>query len=395
MDAALRPTETLDRARLARLCATTLLHFIGAGMYMSAIPLFVHFQLEGSRALVGVAVGAFFPAAVLSRPFIGSGLDSWGRRPFMLAATGIMVVTSLLFLTVESAWMVIGIRFIQGFAGAAYYTGAATVATDIGPSSRRAEVIALFSLFLYGGFAIGPAVGEWIAEHLSYDLVWMVAAVVAGVSFLLAAGLPETLTDEARSDEPTHGQRFGLHRAALAPGIVLLCAACGYTAILAFSPLYARSIGMAVSGGLYATFSITILMFRLLTRKLADRYDRLGIAFPGLGATALGLMLLALVQTPLAAYTGVAIYGMGFALMFPALMAYVADKVSDSQKGSALATFTMFFDFGSGIGTYVVGVVADRFGFTAGFGLPAAMCLVASLAVGAAVRRRAAYAKTR
>jgi MFS family permease len=395
MDAALTPAESLDRARLTRLCATTLLHFIGSGMYMSALPLFVAFELNGSRALVGVAVGAFFPAAVLSRPFIGSGLDSWGRRPFMLAATGVMIVTSLLFMVADTVWMVIALRFIQGFAGAAYYTGAATVATDIGPSSRRAEVIALFSLFLYGGFAIGPAIGEWIAEQLSYDLVWMGAATVAAVSFFLAAGLPETLTDEARSDEPRHGQRFGIHRAALAPGAVLLCAASGYTAILAFSPLYARAIGMGASGGLYATFSITILAFRLLTRKLADRYDRLGIAFPGLAATALGLMLLALVQTPIAAYAGVATYGIGFALLFPALMAFVADRVSDSQKGAALATFTMFFDFGSGIGTYVVGLLADEFGFTAAFGLPALMCFVASMAVAAALWHRGTYAKTR
>ena len=389
MDATLAAEAALDRGRLARLCATTLLHFIGMGMYMSALPLFVHFELSGSRALVGVAVGAFFPAAVLSRPLIGSGLDNWGRRPFMLAATGTMVLTSVAFLFVDSVWMVIVLRLCQGFAGAAYYTGAATVATDIGPSDRRAEVIALFSLFLYGGFAIGPAIGEWIAEHHGYPFVWGTAGVVAAASLVLATGLPETLSEEARDER---GRRFGLHGAAVAPGLVLLCAAAGYTAILAFSPLYARSIGMGASGGLYATFSITILAFRLLTRKLADRNDRLSITFPGLVGTAVGLTLLAAVQAPVAAYAGVAIYGIGFALLFPALMAFAADRVPESQKGSALATFTMFFDLGSGIGSYVVGLIADGYGFGAAFGTPAALCALASVAVAVAIRRRGARA---
>ena len=385
MDAAVIQAAALDRGRLARLCATTLLHFIGMGMFMSTLPLFVHFELNGSRALVGVAVGAFFPAAVLSRPLIGSGLDSWGRRPFMLAATATMIVTSVLFLFASTVWMVIGLRLLQGFAGAAYYTGAATVATDIGPNERRAEVIALFSLFLYGGFAIGPAIGEWIAETFGYTQVWLTAASVAAVSFFLATGLPETLSDEAKGDG---GRRFGLHGAAVGPGLVLLCTAAGYTAILAFAPLYARSIGMGVSGGLYATFSITIFSFRLLTRKMADRHDRLAIVFPGFVGTAIGLTLLAAVQTPIAAYAGVAIYGLGFAVLFPALMAFVADRVPESQKGSALATFTMFFDIGSGIGSYGVGLIADRAGFGAAFGTPAVMCALASVAVLTALRRR-------
>src|SRR5688572_12872049 len=229
------------------------------GMYMAAVPLFVHFELGASRAIVGLAVGSFFPGAILMRPIIGNGLDSWGRRPFVLLATGIATLTSLLFFFADSVWFVIALGLLRGFVGAAFYTGAATIATDLGPQKRRAEVIALFSLFLYGGFAIGPGIGEWMAESLSFNAVWASAAAISGIAFILATGLPETLQ---LTDEPdTEGQRFGLHRAGLAPGLVLLGAAAGYTAITGFSPLYAREIGLATSGGLYATFSLTILGF--------------------------------------------------------------------------------------------------------------------------------------
>jgi MFS family permease len=195
--------------------------------------------------------------------------------------------------------------------------------------------------------------------------------------------LPETL--ELTDEDDASGGRFGLHRAGLAPGLVLLGAASGYTAITGFAPLYAREIGLTTSGGLYATFSLTILGFRLLTRKLADRHARLNIALPGLALNTLGLMALALFRHPVAAYLSVAVFGIGFALLFPALMAFTADRAPDSQRGSAMTTFTMFFDFGAVIGTYVVGVLAENLGFDAGFGLPAAMCALATAGVAARV----------
>lgn len=370
---------SIDRARLARLCATTFLHFIGMGIYMSALPLFVHYELGGSRAMVGIAVGAFFPAAVLMRPVIGTGLDSWGRRPFLLAATATATIVSGLFFFAGSIWMVVVLRLFQGFAGAAYYTGAATVATDIGPQDRRAEVISLFSLFLYGGFAIGPAIGEWLVDVGSFPMVWATALTVAAASFVLALGLPETL---AGVGEP-HRSRFGLNSRAVAPGLVVMCTASGYTAITSFSPLYAREIGMGSSGGLYATFAITILAVRIVARKLADEHGRLAIVLPGLAGAAAGLTLLSVLQIPAAAYAGIVVYAMGFALLFPALMAFTADRVPESQRGSALATFTLFFDLGSGIGSYVVGMVAQTYGFGAGYGLPAFLCAAAFTALGA------------
>ncbi len=349
------------------------------GMYMASVPLFVHFELGASKAVVGLAVAAFFPGAIIMRPVIGSGLDSWGRRPFVLAATSIAALTSLLYLLADSVAFVIVLGLLRGFVGAAYYTGAATIATDLGPEERRAEVIALFSLFLYGGFAIGPGIGEWLVGQTGFTVVWFVSAALSAISFTLAWGLPETL--ELAEETDTRGRRFGLHRAGLAPGLVLLGAAAGYTAITSFAPLYARSIGLATSGGLYATFSLTILGFRILTRKFADRYGRLQVALPGLFMNALGLGLLALVQVPVAAYIAVGLYGVGFALLFPALMALTADRVPESQRGSALTTFTMFFDFAALIGTYVVGLIAESYGFGAAYGLPAMMCTLAVFAL--------------
>jgi MFS family permease len=383
----------LDRANLTRLCAATLFHFVAMGMFMSATPLFVHDELGGTRTIVGLATASFFPAAVIARPFIGRGLDSIGRKPFLLGATGVMAISSLLYFPASSVWVIVVLSLIRGGAGAGFYTGAATMATDLSPPGRRAETVTLFSLFLYVGFATGPAFGEWLSQNFGFGWVWGSATLLSTFAFGLTALLPETLP--ANTSEETSGARFGLHGAAVAPGLIVMCAATGYLAITAFSPLYAREIGLGASGGLYATFAITILGVRILSRKLADRHGRIAVALPGIAATSVGLALLSVIQEPLSAYVGIAIYSAGFALLFPALLALTADRVADHERGAALATFTLCFDIGGGVGTYLVGLIADNYGFGAAYGFPALLCALAATALAAQTFARASYAKTR
>ena len=353
------------------LCAITLAHFTVMGIYLSALPLFVTDSLGGSRAAIGVAVGSFFISALLFRPPVGRALDTWGRRPFLILAPAVVAATSLALLGAGSVGAVIGLRFLQGIAGATFYIAAVTIATDLAPQERRAEVITVFSLFLYGGIAAGPAVGEYLVRGGHFDRAWVIAAAIAVGASLAGWLLPETGGSADKSERPL---RF-LHPASVSPGLVLMFAATGYASITSFSPLYARAVGLGSSGVLYALFAVSVVVVRLTTRKLADRRGRVAVAFPGTVATAVGMALLAIAR-PVTAYVGVALYAAGFALIFPALMALVADRVPDSERGEALGSFTAFFDVGAGAGSYAVGALAGAFGFSAAFGVPAALCLV-------------------
>ena len=347
----------------------TLVHFTVMGIFLSALPLFVTDSLHGSSATVGLAVGTFFVSALLFRPPIGRALDTWGRRPFVIAAPALVAGTSFALLTANSAPAVMALRFLQGFAGAAFYIAAVTIATDLAPKERRAEIITVFSLFLYGGIAAGPAVGEFLVRNSNFGRAWIVAGALGVIAALSACLLPETRSAGGPTKRPL---RF-LHPASISPGLVLMFAATGYASITSFSPLYARQIGIGSSGALYAVFAISIVVVRLTTRKLADRRGRLAVAAPGTVAAAVGMGLMT-VARPLTAYVGVALYAAGFALIFPALMALTADRVDDAERGEALGSFTAFFDVGAGVGSYAVGALAGAFGFSLAFALPAVLC---------------------
>ena len=374
-------------------------------MFLSGLPLFVGRELHASKAAVGFAVGSFSLTAVFSRPWVGRRIDRWGRRWFLRGAP-VLVASSAVGLVFAHAYgAIVALRLLQGLAGAAFYTAAATVATDLAPAEQRADYISRFSLFLYAGFALGPAMGEAIIESRGYEEAWLAAAVASVLACTVAFTLPETRSshadvvagtvDLAGLAEPARARRF-IHPAALSPGLVLMTVAVGYTAISSFAPLYARSIGMGSSGGLYVTFASTILVVRLLSGRLADRFGRSTVALPGLVAGAFGMLLIAAVQRPVAAFVGVAAFGAGHALIFPALMALTVDSVDERERGEALGSFTACFDLGASSGGYLVGFVADEAGYRAAWATPAVLCAIGMVVLVTRVRpqeRRAAEAR--
>ena len=360
--------------RFALLCAATLLHFLAMGMLLAGLPLYLTKEMGSSRTIVGLAVGAFSLAAVVSRPEVGRRLDILGRRWFLAGGPLLLAASTAGLLLARSVPAVVALRLLHGLAGAAFYTSAATVATDLAPEDRRAHYLSRFSLFLYAGFAIGPALAEFLIRQSGFTLTWTVGTVSAFAAAGIALLLPET---RALDREVERGRFRLVHPAAIGPGIVLLAAAVGYTSISVFAPLYAERVGMS-SGPLYIAFAVTVIGVRLVGGGLSDRHGRVAVALPGLVVGAIGLAMLAF-SRPVPALIGVSAYGAGFALLFPALMALAADRAPDSERGAVLGSFTAFFDVGSSVGGYLVGAIADARGFGASFLGAGALCLLACI----------------
>lgn len=370
---------TAIKGRLWALCAATLFQFIALGMFLVNIPLLVTGELGGSRRAAGLAVGSFAVTALLARPWVGRQLDRRGRKPFLFMAPVVLVVSAIGLANAPALWAVIALRLFQGFSAAGFYTGAASMATDIAGPDHRARHIARISIFLYGGFTIGPNLAEWLIAGPGIGWAWAAAAASAA----LAAGFVLTLTETSPAvlsgvAPPPATHRF-LHPAAIGPGVVLLGVAVGYTTVTAFSALFAREIGMESSGAMFAAFASTILGVRLFSGRLADRYGRFRVAFPGLVLGASGLAILATVPAPTLALVGVGLYGAGFAMAFPALMALSADRAPESERGAALGTFTAFFDVATATSGAIIGSIADARGFGTAWAVTSALCMLSAV----------------
>ncbi len=386
-----------------RLDLSAVVLYLALGAMFSAAPRFVHESLGGSRALSGFSVSVFFIAAVVTRPVAGRLIDRYGRRPFIAATPFLVSLFIASMVAAESIAAVLALRFVQGVAGSAFYVAAVTASTDIAGPSRRASAVARLSFAIYFGFALGPTAGERLADS-GFDSAWVVLAALAAVAGAVALTVPETrpvpspLLAPAVGAVPVSAGSAGVvpghrahpplvHPAAVLPGITLLTLGVGYVSVTSQSALYARAVGIGSSSALFATYAVTILAVRLVAGRLADRVGPVRIMFPGMAALAAGCALWALVHMPVTAYTGAVFIGTGWALVFPALTAWLSARVPDEERGSAIGSLVAFMDVGQGFGGYLVGAVADGSGFGWAFAVPALLAVVGSGVLTLAVRR--------
>jgi MFS family permease len=341
----------------------TLAYFVAIGALLPTLPRYVAGPLGGSAATVGLVVGAFGFTAVLLRPVVGRIGDRRGRR--LLIVAGALAVTASVagYPLATNAVVLVVLRLLTGAGEAAFFVGAATVVHDLAPDERRGEALSLFSLALYGGIALGPVLGEQLLVIGTFTTVAIAAAGSALLAGLLGAFVPETRAEGSIAPDAAPL----LHRDALRPGMVIFTSVFGQAAFHSFVALHADQIGLRGASIAFVIFSVLILGIRSVGAQLPDRLGYVRAARGALGFNTVGLVVIGGFATAEGLYIGTALFAIGQALAFPALMSLATEGVPKSERGSVVGTFTAFVDLAFAIGGVVLGLVASATGIPGAF----------------------------
>lgn len=349
---------------------STLAYFTAVGATMPVLPRYVAGPLGGTDVAVGVVIGAFAVTAVLLRPLAGRLSDSRGRR-LLIIFGGLAVGLSIFAYELSSSLpLLIFWRLVTGVGEAFFYVGAASVINDLAPDERRGEALSYFSLALFGGLAIGPISGESILDAAGFDAVWLFGGAAAVIAGLVGFRVPETRP-------PGAGQTKAklVHGAAILPGTVLGTNIWALATFNSFVVLYALQLGMNGGRFVFALNSAVIISIRLFGARLPDRLGPKRAGTTALMTVMTGMLVMALRPSPAGLFIGTAIYSIGHALAFPALMTLAISRAPSEERGSVVGTFTAFFDIAFGVGAASAGAIAGAIGYRGAFASAAAVAL--------------------
>jgi MFS family permease len=384
--------ERLLTPRFLLVVASGLSYFLAIGMLIPVVPQYVKGPLASGNVGVGVAVGSLFVGAVLLRPYAGRVGDRVGRRVLIIGGALIVAASTVVYGVFDALPYLVAIRVVTGVGEAAFFVGAATMITDLAPEHRRGEAVSYWSVAVYGGLAFGPAIGEAVLGDGRFVAAWVVSASLA----LLAAALGTITVETARSVPQAPPGKL-LHRAALAPGVVLFLGLIGLAGFTAFVPLYVREIGLGGADLIFVLYGGLILCVRILGARIPDLLGGQLAATFALSGVAAGLALMAGWPSTAGLVAGTAVFAAGMSLLYPALMLLALTAVPDHERGSVVGTFSSFFDLSQGVGALILGSVAALSGYRGAFVGGAIAALVGVLllqsGVGLRVRARAAEAR--
>ncbi|HEY8469864.1 MAG TPA: MFS transporter [Longimicrobiales bacterium] len=149
-------------------------------------------------------------------------------------------------------------------------------------------------------------------------------------------------------------------------------------------PLFFAAAGLSVSeiGVLAFIYPAVWGVLQLGTGALSDRIGRKRLIAPGMIVQAAALAVIALAHGFWPWAAAAALLGAGTAMVYPTLLAAVADVAHPSWRGSAVGVYRFWRDTGYAAGALLAGVLADAFGMAPAIGAIAALTLASGPLVG-------------
>lgn len=142
--------------------------------------------LHTNIAWVGWVFTAYQLTQTIMMPIAGKVSDEWGRKRVFIGAVVLFVSSSVGVGLSQNIYMMIFFRVTQAIGGAAFMPSATGIIADAFGSSRRATAIGLLGSIFPIGVMLGPNVGGFVLEYLSWRWMFFVSFPL-GILVLLTA----------------------------------------------------------------------------------------------------------------------------------------------------------------------------------------------------------------
>ena len=141
-------------------------------------------ELQGFEHYAGVTT-AYLLASTAVVPIVGKLSDLYGRKSLFLGGVLLFLVASLLCGVAQDMPQLIGFRGLQGLGAGIISVMAFAVVGDLFPPARRGRVQGLFGAIFGLASVVGPLLGGYLTDQLSWRWVFLVNLPV-GLLALLA-----------------------------------------------------------------------------------------------------------------------------------------------------------------------------------------------------------------
>lgn len=407
---------------------------IEATIVATAMPTVVT-QLGGLAHFSWVFSGYLLTSTV-SMPIWGKLSDLHGRRNYYLAAIGLFLLGSAMSGASQSMTQLIVFRAIQGLGAGGLLPLGMTILGEQYTLAERARMQALFSGVWGLASIIGPLVGGYITDAISWRWVFylnipfgLVAAGLVGaalvdppraqvprvdyrgalammgsVAVLMIAlgqtGHKDAVVDgpalaalyvlslvlgaifvwiERRSEEPILPLDLMTHRLVLSTTVAGFLTGVAMFGALSFVPLFVQSVlggGAAEAGEALAPLLIGWVGMSVVAGRILPRFGFRPLVLSGLSLLVVGFIGLVQVghdSRPSAMYFDLAIMGMGMGLTMLTLLLALQSAVPRSRLGVATSVGQFSRSIGGAVGVSIMGAIVAASLPPGGETVPAAM----------------------
>ena len=337
----------------------------GVSMVWPFITIYMREQLQLPLATVTALISLESIMTVLATLVVGPIMDRFGRKRIMVLSLCVNSLSFFLLTQAHSLPQFAALSVLRGLFAPLYRVGANTMVTDLVSEEQRSSAFSLTRTSANIGFAVGPAIGGFIAAS-SFKTSLTVGGVILGVIFLASIFLLKETLPKEESGSTAQFQGYGTiwrdkQFMIFLAGDTLV--KMGMVMMFNLLPVYAKE-NFAVPESHYgfimtinATMAATLqLPATLLTKRYPPSLMlALGAVFYtlGLGSVALGSGFLHFAIS-------MVIMTVGELILMPTAMTMVAAISPAHMRGRYMSLYSLTIGAAKGIGPVVGGILNDQ-----------------------------------
>ncbi|MEX2314169.1 MAG: MFS transporter [Thermomicrobiales bacterium] len=383
--------------------------FVGGmiGLERTVLPLLAkqEFGLAAASAATSFIV-SFGIVKALANLVAGRYSDRFGRKQLLVVGWLFALPVPLIIIVAPSWWWIVVANVLLGINQGLTWSTTIIMKIDLVGPARRGLAMGLNEFAGYGAMAGTALLTGWLAGRYGLrpePFLIGFAFAVAGLLLSIFA-VKETRghahqearlrSDAQPATQPSFWSVFTL--TSWRDRNLFSCSQAGMVNNLndglawGLLPLYFAAGGLSVQqiGVLAAVYPGVWGVTQIGTGLASDRLGRKWLIAGGMWLQAAAIALVVLLGSFAGWICAAALLGLGTAMVYPTLLAAIADNTSPTWRGSAVGVYRLWRDSGYAIGALLAGITADALGIEWAIWGIAALTLVSGVVVAVRMQER-------
>lgn len=328
--------------------------FVGGmvGLERTIVPLLGEqvFNLKAGLA-VSVFIISFAISKAMMNLFAGIAADRFGRKRILIAGWLIGLPIPLLLIWAPSWSWVLFANILLGINQALTWSMTVNMMVDIVPAHRRGFAAGINEFTGYLGVSLLAFLTGLLAANLNLRPEPFYLGI--GVA-LFGTILSIFVYDTTPSGKPAP---IGWVKGVGLPSVLGMATNLKDGIVWLALPLLltGRNLTLVEIAAVAGLYPLVWALGQPFFGPLSDRFGRKAMIVPGMALQGLGLIILALSYSFALASAAAICLGIGTAMVYPTLIASVADRIAVEKRATALGIYRFFRDGGYALGAFIAG----------------------------------------
>lgn len=339
----------------------------------------------GSSAVAGATTGIFMAATVITQIFTPAALRKIGYTPVMAFAAFMLGVPAIGYIFSVEPIPVLVVSALRGIGFGALTVAESALVAELVPVRFLGKASGMLGVFIGLSQMLFLPAGLALGDQFGYNVVYVLGAVIALVAAVMCLRIPQVKAAAKQQPQVSEQERsVSTWKLVLVPSLAVTSLSMTFGAVSSFLPAAVieldPGLGAALAGIILSITGGSSMVFRYLSGVIADRRGVPGTTM--IPAQIIGFLGVVLITVTIfqgwsvwLLIIGAVMFGGAFGMVQNEALLSMFFRLPRTRVSEAFAIWNIAFDSGTGIGSFLLGIVAASLAYSGAFGSGAVVIL--------------------